>query len=49
LKESLENAEHPIIGLSVEGKAKVTKGDPTPLTIYDCKLISLKTLPKPTP
>jgi hypothetical protein len=46
LKESQKNDEHPIIGLSVEGKAKVTKGDPTPLTIYDCKLISLKTLPR---
>ena len=46
LKESQKNDDHPIIGLSVEGKAKVTKGDPTPLTIYDCKLISLKTLPR---
>ena len=46
LKASQKDNDHPIVQLSVEGRAKVTKSDLTPLTINECKLISLKTLPR---
>jgi hypothetical protein len=46
LKASQKDGDHPIVRLCVEGRAKVTKSDMTPLTINECKLISLKTLPK---
>jgi hypothetical protein len=46
LKASQKDNDHPIVRLCVEGIAKITKSDPTPLTMNECKLISLKTSPR---
>jgi hypothetical protein len=46
LKESQAGDNSRSIRLIVRGTAKVTEGDLTPLTIDDCRLLSLKTLAK---